>query len=87
MKPLGPKKAGSIASTPAHKYLSHQWQKDLLTIIMSFVSQIEVVCEKERGKKRAVLNFKHLELSREAISDLQTSRKLHATYYNKYIII
>ncbi len=44
MKPLGPKKVSSIASTPAHKYLSHQWQKDLLTIIMSFVSQIEVVC-------------------------------------------
>ncbi len=56
MKPLGPKKVGSIASTPAHKYLSHQWQKDLLTIIMSFVSQIEVVCvcvrERERERER-----------------------------------
>lgn len=51
MKPLCPQKVSSITSTPAYKYLSHQWQKDLLTVIMSFVSQIEEVCAcgRERG--------------------------------------
>lgn len=50
MKPLCPQKVSSITSTPAYKYLSHQWQKDLLTVIMSFVSQIEEVCARVRER-------------------------------------